>query len=386
MIGVFISGLVFYYKKKHYAFVNGAPSILTSIGILGTFAGIVIGLVGFDTTDIDKSIPILLEGLKVAFISSLVGVALSIFFKVVLNFIPNDEADISEVDDLMTGLKKIEDVIAKDDGKSLYSQFKLLRSEHADALKRDENRAQDFSDQLWRKLDDHKEHLLRESEKDREISKKRNEDFSQALWKKFDDFSEMLSESASKHVIQALESVITDFNNNLKEQFGENFKQLNESVKELVIWQENYKHQIAEMTQQYQLSVESIKTTEEAIKSIQDNTNGISKTAEQLKSIIETNHNQINDLSEQLKAFSTIKDKAIDAMPVIEESLNSLTEEIKKTTKEAQTQVSKIDKALAKEIEDKLSEMGSALASITGKFTSDYQTLVREMQSVVSQR
>lgn len=353
MIIGFIFGLYSYHQKEHPNYVNSAPSILTSIGILGTFAGIVIGLIGFDTADIDKSIPILLEGLKVAFISSLVGVFLSIGFKVALNFIPNDEADISEVDDLITALKRIENGINADDGRSIYSQLRSLRDEEKEERKASEERLNVFSDKLWQK---------------------------------FSDFSEQLSESATKQVIEALENVITDFNTNLKEQFGENFKLLNESVKDLVVWQENYKTQMAEMTQQYKLSVESISSTESAIQSIKENTSGISEVAQKLKSLIETNQNQINNLDEQLKAFASIKDKAIDSMPVIEDSLNTLTQEIRKTTKEAQDQISQMDKALAKEIENKLSEMGSALGSITSKFTSDYQNLVKEMQSVVSQR
>ena len=53
----------------------------------------------------------------------------------------------------------------------------------------------------------------------------------------------MMSKLATEQVIAALKTVIQDFNNNLTEQFGENFKQLNTAVLELVTWQENYKQQ-----------------------------------------------------------------------------------------------------------------------------------------------
>ena len=89
--------------------------------------------------------------------------------------------------------------------------------------------------------------------------------FSDKLWIKLQDFADTLSKSATETVIEALKQVITDFNNNLTEQFGENFKQLNESVKELVIWQENYKVQIADMTEQYKLGVSSIAATEKSV-------------------------------------------------------------------------------------------------------------------------
>ncbi len=66
-------------KSAHYAFTQYTPTLLTSIGILGTFSGIVFGLMDFNVNDIDGSVPQLLEGLKTAFISS---------FEVVLPFVP----------------------------------------------------------------------------------------------------------------------------------------------------------------------------------------------------------------------------------------------------------------------------------------------------------
>lgn len=50
-------------------------NLLTSLGILGTFAGIVVGLMDFDPKNIDGSIESLLSGLKTAFLTSLVGMA-----------------------------------------------------------------------------------------------------------------------------------------------------------------------------------------------------------------------------------------------------------------------------------------------------------------------
>lgn len=44
-----------------------------ALGILGTFIGIIIGLLNFNTESIDTSIPVLLGGLKTAFITSIVG-------------------------------------------------------------------------------------------------------------------------------------------------------------------------------------------------------------------------------------------------------------------------------------------------------------------------
>lgn len=115
---------------------------IVSLGVLGTFIGIAIGLYHFDVSQLKESMPVLLAGLKTAFITSGAG----IFFSIVLS---------------------------------------IIRP-------------------------------------------------------KIESKSEMLG---------ALELVVRDFNNNLTTQFGDNFKQLNEAVKNMIVWQENYKTHISESEQ-----------------------------------------------------------------------------------------------------------------------------------------
>ncbi|RKZ84842.1 MAG: hypothetical protein DRR19_17190 [Candidatus Parabeggiatoa sp. nov. 1] len=80
---VFFGGLMFWLAVKDmWGFYRGQPidykSIIVSMGLLGTFVGIVLGLWEFDTQDIAASVPQLLEGLKFAFITSIIGIFLSV--------------------------------------------------------------------------------------------------------------------------------------------------------------------------------------------------------------------------------------------------------------------------------------------------------------------
>ena len=59
------------------------PDILTSLGILGTFVGLVLGLRGFNPVSYEamaSSITSLVDGIKVAFVTSIYGLSLSIAF------------------------------------------------------------------------------------------------------------------------------------------------------------------------------------------------------------------------------------------------------------------------------------------------------------------
>ena len=55
--------------KNHFNF----GGVMVAVGIIGTFFGIFIGLIDFDTSDVQGSIPGLLEGLKTAFVTSIAG-------------------------------------------------------------------------------------------------------------------------------------------------------------------------------------------------------------------------------------------------------------------------------------------------------------------------
>ncbi len=53
--------------------IEQIPSLVSTLGVLGTFIGITVGLCNFDTSDLDNSIPLLLSGLKTAFFTSIAG-------------------------------------------------------------------------------------------------------------------------------------------------------------------------------------------------------------------------------------------------------------------------------------------------------------------------
>jgi hypothetical protein len=162
-------------------------SEIVSLGILGTFWGIAVGLWHFNVDDIGESMPHLLDGLKTAFITSGVGIAAAVFVSI---FRPN--ARHKTIDDLYQ------------------NQVVMI-------------------DQLKKSLET--------------IAEKNNEEFAVVL-----------------------EGIVGDFNNNLNEHFGDNFKQLNSAVKEMIVWQDNYKSYI----HQYEKNIENVVSRIEVLTKIRE--------------------------------------------------------------------------------------------------------------------
>jgi hypothetical protein len=88
LIGIIVALTVYFqFFRYNSRTAESAPTILTSIGIFGTFLGVALGLSSFDTTQLQESVPQLLSGLKTAFWSSIAGLlgALTIKFRAVMD-------------------------------------------------------------------------------------------------------------------------------------------------------------------------------------------------------------------------------------------------------------------------------------------------------------
>ena len=336
IIVMFMVSVALAKKGKGDRFVTNTPNLLASIGVLGTFTGIVIGLIDFDPTPIkiDDSISKLLEGLKTAFITSLVGMGGSIAFKI-LNatplLLPRERVTTGKdvgpaLLDAMRSqgnqLEALRQAIAGDEESSLAGQIKLFRSDTRDRYDAEKN---------------YMEHSLGAFTKlTEQVGNQREtfEAFTVELWQRLSDFAEMLSKSATEQVINALKEVIADFNKNLTEQFGENFKALDAAVQRLVQWQENYRVQLEQMGEQYRQGVIAITQTEASVAHISEESRQIPPAMESLRAVLEVNQHQIDELGQHLQAFKEVRDKAVEAVPELQRQVDATVTSITNATQQ----------------------------------------------------
>lgn len=375
---------LFFRRSK---FINYAATLMTSLGILGTFIGIVIGLLGFDTSNIDGSIPNLLEGLKTAFITSICGLIGAIAFNfldaiIFQNIKRKDQDNVIEAvtpehilscleaqKDALIGMgTTMEGVHASLSGNeegSLIGQFKMLRADLS-------GMAQQTS--LLRELTD--------SVKDFSVAHTSHQEvFENRLFVALQEFADMLSKSATEQIIEALKIVIEDFNKNLTEQFGENFKALDESVKKLVVWQEQYKEQVEVMGEQYQQSVDALVDTRHAVAGIWQECENIPVTMDQLQNVIEINQHQINELHNHLEAFSEVKNAAVNALPTIQEQLNHVGENLVMASTVLQTTLADSGKVFEETIlttHESLNDMANTVTRLSQDTSKEMGQVIKE--------
>jgi hypothetical protein len=284
-----------YFKERTIDF---GPTILTTTGIFATFLGIAIGLSEFNVHKVGDSVPALLEGLKTAFWASVAGVggALTLkyrhyFFGVKSNNYETDydSADASVVD-VVRELSAIKMALAGGEDASLLSQIKLLRSDTNDRLDN--------------------------------------------LKKAQTEALQMLSKMGSEAMIEALREVIRDFNSRINEQFGENFKHLNEAVGNLLIWQEQHKQHVETMSARLIDIANVAREATENHKNIVDQTSMFSKTAADLSSLLIGLETQKSQLIETAKQLGILLTKASDGLPKIEEQITSIADQMAKSVTE----------------------------------------------------
>lgn len=95
-----------------YRTISAFPGFISTLGVLGTFIGITKGLMFFDTNDLDNSIPKLLSGLKLAFITSLMGMIGSLILSRIINHLyDKQERESGQEDNALSALNKLVNVM-----------------------------------------------------------------------------------------------------------------------------------------------------------------------------------------------------------------------------------------------------------------------------------
>ena len=371
----------------YVAIIKRDKNLVTVIGILWTFIWIILGLIAFDTNNIENSIWTLLNWLKTAFLTSIFGLIASL----VLWFLEKKE-------------------VSKDDTDFLIEI-------------RDELKKQNSSDNS-------NSEIIEELKK---LNWTNNE-----LKISFADFSREMSENNSKALVEAIWRVMEDFNSKINNQLWQSFKDLSSWVEKLVIWQENHKENIETSQKLFEKSTKSLENSSIAFETIVNNSKdftNISKNLwEELKTlnksieILQSWGNEFREVAVSVKDMANTLIRSVEwltksfigkAEMILSENekqatnlkntftklssnllqnhsdiLLNLREEIEKDSKftsnqfmkiqkRLEQQVADLDKQLWEELEKSLHSLWEQLTGLSQKFVSDYWTLAEKLEKLV---
>lgn len=252
-----------------------------------------------------------------------------------------------------------------------------------------------------------------------------------ALRKSFDEFAKRMAEDGSKALIQALREVIADFNAQINEQFGENFKQLNQAVEHLVTWQQQYKEELDKMqavqngaagnlqsaashlagmveraaafttaaanldrlltglAQQYTIIEQSQKSLVSVLSEMKDVAPQFSKKLEELAQSMREGVAKVqSDVSEVVKNFGAQHQGASAELKqlltdTLRKSQSEVNDQMVKGLETVRQSVLTLDKGLQEELTKSLETLGRQLASLSEKFVADYGPLTERLREVV---
>ena len=415
IVGGIAFGVLWKYKLW-YTHTNTIASILTVIGVFGTFLGIFIGLWDFDMNDIEQSIPGLLEGLKLAFLTSLVGIGSAILLKGVVaplfQISQRGKNPIElERDKFIDALKSIEtsgEMNLRAQLVTLNTTIEKEGSETREVLDNIKTSLASKHDELIRsQAGEHREtHEMLTGMKTEIVSIKdaltgENEstvfaqlqELTSTVSEKVGEIAAKVGEIATGQLIEALREVIRDFNKNLTEQFGENFKQLNEAVERTVEWQEQYRQQMNELSEEFRIAAQSIEQSRAALASASQSLMTIEDQSESLVSIAEKLDPILHTLNDQLEAFSELRQRAHDAFPLIESRLNNLTidfsDVVKTAITDSQNSMETQRTALATQVDQlqrSTNETNQQVTELTTSFSDTIKTSIAESQASMNQQ
>lgn len=390
-----ITALTFFFHFYRYSIRTAevAPNILTSIGIFGTFLGVALGLWHFDTADIHGSVPKLMDGLKTAFWSSIVGLlgALTLKIRGAVAQTARREVQqtrVASIDDLDASLKHLADVMNPAADSGLPQQ---LGRQHLQTL----DRMNDIISSL-------------------------------------ETYQERQAEANAKALVHAIEMVMREFNTKINEQYGDNFKRLNESVIAMLEWQQNYKEQLGTLIGEQERTASAMSEAGEAFEYMVKHANAFNGISESLQDLLNGLEAQRQNLQSQLGSLADLVNHAADGLPKLEERVVGLTQgmsdalqmqqrwaveeltkmqrnteqqlqqmqassnqrlqeqqqqslaQLQRLGERVERQVTVLDESMETELNKALKSFGMQLTALSEKFVSDYSPLTEKLQRLVA--
>jgi chromosome segregation ATPase len=310
------------------------PTFLTTLGIFFCFIGIAWGLLNFDPSDVKYSIPRLLEGIRTSFWASVAGIFWALTIKARVAIRGDAKLSVSAasqqgatLNDVVEYLAKLNGALAGSEDSTLLGQIKLLRSDSNYRLDR--------------------------------------------LNSTFEAYSEKIAEANSRALMHALQSVVHDFNAQVNDQFGENFKHLNAAVEKLVTWQAHYEQQLASLIDQETETRKAMTDAANRFTEVVRKSAEFTDTAHSLKKLLVALNTEKEQLNFSLSTLGELINHASKGLPTLEQNITAMTRQVEQGVRANQEAMSAILKNAGQSIQAHNQQLTALLAASIASANKD---------------
>lgn len=409
------------------------PGTATGLGILGTFIGITYGLCFFDTSHVITSVPNLLTGLKMAFFTSIFGMGMSMYLKWEQHK-QQDKCTSKQqagVPALLVYLRKRDEQLAQHEQK----REELQKAQMANQLHYLRESYESLGKNLTKSVSLMTQSIIGDGEHTMNSELKRGFaavcEENKALAQTLENFKMKILREQQKQFTTAMNLVVTNFNENLSQQFGENFQSFNEAVHRLLDWQEAYEAKLKTVSDQQEevtrhldavgASVENVRQSVEGMGSAAQSLHQASDAIRQDSDIIQKGMQEMvvslqsfkdvspmmEHISQELVSTSQMLEQMAMSQQealkqIVEREVENLCRQLKarngeaaeamnreliQSAKETNDSIKQIAAKMTEDLNQRVNEtllsLGHALAQVSEKFVSDYTPLAEKLEEVV---
>lgn len=309
-------------------------SIILTIGVLGTFVGIFVGLLDFDINSMENSIPPLLDGLKIAFYTSIVGMTLSVLISVYQRSIGYKASSTDSLEFISLQTKKLDnlDLVAQSN-KDLQSAIAQLNASNTELTRSIANMTSEFLEGIEKSfstitttatnLDSNHESLIAKLNGLDSTIKELDFNLKKEV--------EKLSANFSADVINALDSLSNKYSETISVHFSENFKRFNSAVENLLSWQIEYRQSVVDSNEILKNSVANTKQFSAITDSILKRDEKTIELYKEVSGIMREYKAQNIILDEKLSAIRDLGSGAMEALKFMGEFFTELNANLKST-------------------------------------------------------
>ncbi len=371
--------LYFHLLPRSQSVASQAPSILTTLGIFGTFVGVALGLYEFDSTDIEDSVPTLLDGLKFAFWTSIAGLCGALTIKLRYAWIDMRASRGREGDSTVGAL-----------------------------IAAVERQTDNTEEQLGKLV----EQTIRNSE---QLTRHQDE----------------MVEANTRALSAAIKDIISDFNDRIEVQYGDNFRQLNESVGHMLQWQQQHEDNVKRLVGELDKATQQMVQATAAYEKLMQQTQSFSSVAEGMESLLTGLNQQSEQLSQYLTTMASMVQEAQKGLPDLEQRIGVLTtgvadaieeqnnrmqqlvdqtgrqwlessnrlatelnegvtrvqqqlvDQASRSLTQSEQQLQQLDETLQAQLTQSLQTFGYQLTALSEKFVNDYTPLTERLQALL---